>query len=735
MRFDIKKINLKLAAFILAVTTICGVLTLSVSASVVTSGQTLYSETLSGSDIDIAALSLSTRSSGYEEAKAAIIKSCSNFESTCSIKDYGISLDEVETIMSEIMDQYEFYYFNSYNYSHYSNGIATAVYPKYSATKSEVEAASKEIDAIAAKKPDDITDDIDIALWLHDYICLNFEYDTTYENHGVNEMLRDGRGVCQAYADLYGLLLERFGIESYYISSDAMNHAWNIVNIDGEWYHVDVTWDDPIPDRTGRARHEYFLRSDAKITELKHNGWESDIKCTSTKYDGDLLAVSDCPLVWSNGKWYCADSAGGKIYQIDLKNDSQKLVYTCDSEVYWQPNGPSSSYIYLEKYLTLCAYDGELYFNGPNDIYRLDPESGVTVKVHSYTGGDACIFNIVADTDCIRYYTYANINDPEDATAHSFVPAHTHNYKDGVCSCGEYEDGIGATLAGYTLSLDGRIGVNFYMELVSSVAASTDAYLQFTLPDSTTENVRVADAEKKTVSGKTYYVFSCHINAYDMTDDVTAQVVNGSSRGSVYTFTVADYAYYIIDNPNVYSADDIKFAKALLNYGTAAQNYFDVSTDTPANKDLSASERNIDTLTPSDLEKYHIATNVVESIGSFAGFSLVLGSQTTLRVYFEPDDDVDITLITFKINGTTVTAEKCGKYYRIAADGINAGELGDNLEFSATDGDKVLTQNYSAMSYCYAILSQDTDDDVYTEELKTMLSALYVYMNAASIYG
>lgn len=388
MRFDIKKINLKLAAFILAVTTICGVLTLSVSASVVTGSQTLYSETLTGSDIDIAALSLSTRSSGYEAAKAEIIRSCRNFEDTCSIKDYGISLDEVRAIMSEIMDRYEFYYIGGCSYKFYqSSNTAVSVTPSYTATKSEVDAANKEINAIAAKKPDDITDDIDIALWLHDYICVNYEYDTpAKENHLVTEILRDGRGVCQAYADLYGLLLERFGIESYYVSSDAMSHAWNIVKIGGEWYHVDVTWDDPTPDRTGRAKHEYFMRSDKKMTELKHYGWESDIKCTSTKYDGDLLAVSDCPLVWSNGKWYCADSAGGKVYRIDLKNNSQKVIYTCGEKVRWRPNGPSSKYYYEDKYITICAYNGELYFNGPNDIYHLDPESGVAVKVHSYTG-------------------------------------------------------------------------------------------------------------------------------------------------------------------------------------------------------------------------------------------------------------------------------------------------------------------------------------------------------------
>lgn len=734
MRFDIRKINTKFTAFILAAATLFGVPTLSASASALTNDQKPYSVTFAENDTDVAALSLSTRSSGYENAKAAVIKSCRNFETTCSVKEYGITLDEARAIMSEIMNQYEFYYIGGCSYEFYRfNNAAGSITFSYKATKSEVDAASKKIDAIAAMKPDDITTDVDIALWLHDYICVNYEYDTTYKNYCPNEMLRDGRGVCQAYTELYGLLLEHFGIESYYVSSDAMSHAWNVVKINGEWYHIDVTWDDPTPDRSGRAKHEYFLRSDKKITELNHHDWESDIKCTSTKYDGDLLAVSDCALVWSSGKWYCADSTGGKVYQLDLKNNSQKVIYTYNEKARWRPNGPSSHYYYEEKFLTICAYNGELYFNGPNDIYHLDPKSGAAVKVHSYKGGDACIYTVVADSDCIRYSTYADINSGT-ATIHSFTPGHIHHYENGVCSCGEYEDGIGARLAGYTLSLDGRIGVNFYMELVDSVAASTDTYLHFTLPDGTTEDVRVADAEKRTVSGKTYYVFSCHINVYDMTTDATAQIFCGSSRGSVYTFTVADYAYYIIDNPQNYSAGDIAFAKALLNYGTAAQNYFNVSTDSPANKDLSESDRKIDALTPSDLEDYYRSPESVDCVGTFSGFNLFLGSQTTLRVYFEPGIDVDIESIEFMVNGASVNTEKSGKYYRIAKGGINAGELGDDFVFSATIGDKVLTQSYSAMSYCYAILSQDTDNDVYTAELKTMISALYVYMNAASIY-
>ena len=58
-----------------------------------------------------------------------------------------------------------------------------------------------------------------------------------------------------------------------------------MVKIDGQWYHVDVTWDDPVPDKPGRVSHENFLRSDDGIRSTGHYGWTSDYTCTSTKYD------------------------------------------------------------------------------------------------------------------------------------------------------------------------------------------------------------------------------------------------------------------------------------------------------------------------------------------------------------------------------------------------------------------------------------------------------------------
>lgn len=102
------------------------------------------------------------------------------------------------------------------------------------------------------------------AKWLHDYLADNAIYDYSFTYYNPEGVLLAGKGVCQSFAEAYQLLLKEVGIPNRLVSGKANNssgvekwegHAWNLVQIDGNWYHVDVTWDE-----TGG--HKYFLKSD-----------------------------------------------------------------------------------------------------------------------------------------------------------------------------------------------------------------------------------------------------------------------------------------------------------------------------------------------------------------------------------------------------------------------------------------------------------------------------------------
>ena len=112
-----------------------------------------------------------------------------------------------------------------------------------------------------------ITDPWQIALWLHDWLIYNADYDCTYSRYTADGVLLHGTGVCDSYTRAYILLLQQFGIESLRLTSDPMNHAWNLVKIDGQWCHIDVTWDDPIDENGhgGYENHKYFGLTDARM--------------------------------------------------------------------------------------------------------------------------------------------------------------------------------------------------------------------------------------------------------------------------------------------------------------------------------------------------------------------------------------------------------------------------------------------------------------------------------------
>lgn len=131
----------------------------------------------------------------------------------------------------------------------------------------------------------DSMNDFEKAKAIHDYIVLNTSYD--YDNYLLNKIPFDSysvygvlvkrRAVCEGYAKTYNMLLREVGIESYYVSGkgNGKPHAWNYVVINGTGYHVDTTWDDPVPDRAGYVRHKYFMLSDDEIA-IDHSDWIID---------------------------------------------------------------------------------------------------------------------------------------------------------------------------------------------------------------------------------------------------------------------------------------------------------------------------------------------------------------------------------------------------------------------------------------------------------------------------
>lgn len=107
---------------------------------------------------------------------------------------------------------------------------------------------------------------------VHNWIVCNTTYDIDYYNRDdsfnhVSNLLNNKTGVCQGYSVTFYIFMKQMGIPCTLVmgNADNVSHAWNAVKLDGSWYYVDVTWDDPVVNGTSNypggdnISYEYLL--------------------------------------------------------------------------------------------------------------------------------------------------------------------------------------------------------------------------------------------------------------------------------------------------------------------------------------------------------------------------------------------------------------------------------------------------------------------------------------------
>ncbi|MBE5950645.1 MAG: hypothetical protein E7260_03505 [Lachnospiraceae bacterium] len=136
--------------------------------------------------------------------------------------------------------------------------------------------------------------DIDTIVAVHNYLVLNTAYDEPAAaaadggpSHYVEGTLLSGKAVCSGYASTFHLFMMLADIPCEYVTSET--HAWNLVQLEDEWYHIDATWDDPVPDTPGRVLYTYFMMTDEEVSALdQHENWECECgnshNCDDTSY-------------------------------------------------------------------------------------------------------------------------------------------------------------------------------------------------------------------------------------------------------------------------------------------------------------------------------------------------------------------------------------------------------------------------------------------------------------------
>lgn len=169
----------------------------------------------------------------------------------------------------------------SYNFRFYLMDKASGVY--YLRTNSYIQVADDAYPSVAsivnkavsqAKQKTDGSE-YEMALYLHDWLLDQLEYDNSLKWSSAESALTRGLGTCQAYESAYAKLLSAAGIENAETRDAYDGHTWNAVKLDDEWYQVDCTWDDTSDNFYCDLdqRHLYFCLTD-ELMAIAHPGHE-----------------------------------------------------------------------------------------------------------------------------------------------------------------------------------------------------------------------------------------------------------------------------------------------------------------------------------------------------------------------------------------------------------------------------------------------------------------------------
>ncbi len=288
-----------------------------------------------------AALSECENSTALLYAYDAISAGVESFESEISIYNGTDALTQTE--LDAVVDAYRrdraehFWLGNEYQIVA-TDGIPTVIKPTYlfegAALNAARAAVEYEVSAILSAVNDEWTD-FEKLVYLHDTLAGRIEYTDGENAHSLYGALVLGKCVCEGYAESLQYLLHRLGIEAFLAIGKSVNpdtgteegHEWSYVKLDGEWCHVDLTWND----QGESLYHAYFGLTDAEI-KLDHIIGETAYllpECTSAAnnyfalkggvmnapYDAD--AIADVLLAGGKSGTFYVDDAAAFVQFVD----------------------------------------------------------------------------------------------------------------------------------------------------------------------------------------------------------------------------------------------------------------------------------------------------------------------------------------------------------------------------------------------------------------------------------
>ena len=208
-----------------------------------------------------------------------LLNSGATYSKRYCAKDYVGCYMDMDSISSDtntlsILNNYVHPYnsFDSITFNFDNDAIEIEI--KHTYTANEIKEINNYIDDFINKNITNNMSPKEQIKVIHDHIINNTKYDnlksenindTTYKSNTAYGVLKQGFGICSGYSDTMKLFLDKLNIINYKISND--QHIWNLIYLDGEWLHLDLTWDDPVSEQN-ITRDNYFLISTKVLEQL-----------------------------------------------------------------------------------------------------------------------------------------------------------------------------------------------------------------------------------------------------------------------------------------------------------------------------------------------------------------------------------------------------------------------------------------------------------------------------------
>ncbi|MBK3493294.1 DUF5050 domain-containing protein [Viridibacillus sp. YIM B01967] len=288
--------------------------------------------------MDVSAASKPVNVSSVKGLKTILSKAMHNYDRELTVTYKGNidpKLKQINGIVEQVLAEDDYLagsFRESKSHFRYTSSSATLTYTfSYHTTNKQEQYVNAEVKKIIKKEISNKMSDYEKVKAINDYIVLNTKYgaDTKASAHSAFAVFKEGKGVCQGYTLAAYKLYKAAGIDVQYVvgNVDQVAHSWNLVKVEGKWYHVDSTFNDPTPDRAGVVSYKYFLLSDSALAE-DHYWMKKDYKKATAKTYDFIRNAQDFE---QDEKlfYYTNKTDHSAIYKRNIKNNTEvKLADT-----------------------------------------------------------------------------------------------------------------------------------------------------------------------------------------------------------------------------------------------------------------------------------------------------------------------------------------------------------------------------------------------------------------------